>query len=391
MSVSLLAAHRRIVWPLSHGQLVQLAVLALAACWLTPAAHGAATYRIVALDVLPGGSDSYAFGLNDHGQVVGTSTLDRSGNVGRSRPVVWDSSGVPRELWTDEGVGGVLQDVNNAGEIVGRYGSGSGIPLPGPGVPYGRAFYWSSTVGRHDIGFEPLGFSQAVEINEAGQVAGSSERLELVEIDGTPQPQYVSRGFVWDAAHGIRGLDEPTGKYYFTHATAINNQGQAAGYGGLSSSGQERAFVWDQTHGLKELPTIAGGDTRAVAINDLGQVLGVEFGIGGVVWDLSSGMITQVPGGFDFNNLGQAVGGRNIWDQSLGLRLISDLIPQDTGWQIEFVFAINDKEEIVGYGLLKGELRGFLLIPVPESSKSSLAIVAFTLIACCRSRRPRRP
>src|SRR3989304_451607 len=139
--------------------LVLLAMFALA-----PSSLATTRYNIVALDPLPGG-ESLAFGLNDRGQVVGDSRKDRKGNVGQSRPVVGDYSGVPHELWPEQLIGGSLADINNAGQIVGRYGSGSGIPLPTPGIPPGRAFYWSTDTGRVDLGLDPYGYSMAGGIN----------------------------------------------------------------------------------------------------------------------------------------------------------------------------------------------------------------------------------
>src|SRR3989304_2047562 len=303
-----------------------VAALTVMLCWMTAPAHGAVQYNIVMLDVLPGGLDSEALGLNDVGQVVGTSLRNRGGNVGQMRPVVWDYSGQPHELWTDQSVGGNLADINNAGEIVGSYGSGSGIPLPTGGVPYGRAFYWNASTGRQDIGFEPVGNSRAIAINDNGQVAGSSERLEfvVVETGGTPQPLYIPHAFIWDADDGIRELGGLGG--FFTLATAMNNVGQVVGYGDLAN-GHERAFIWDEQNGMRELPTLNGGETRAVAINDLGQVLGGGPGMGAVIWDLPSGNIMPVPGGRDLNNLGQAVGGAYLVDQNQTVRLLTDLIP----------------------------------------------------------------
>ncbi|MEX2168000.1 MAG: hypothetical protein WD851_01705 [Pirellulales bacterium] len=273
-------------------------------------------YNIVALDVLPGGLDSLAFGLNDVGQVVGASRLNRSGNVGQSRPVMWDYSGQPTELWNDQRVGANLLDINNAGEIVGHYGSGSTIPLPGPGVPFGRAFYWSEATGRVDIGFEPVGDSQAVAINELGQVVGTSERLEYIEIEpGNFQYQYIAHPFIWDKENGIRDLGTLGG--YGGFATAINNLGQVVGYADLPS-GYERAFVWDEVGGMRELPTVANGSTRAAAINDLSHVLGREDGIGPLIWDEFDAIQTIPVGGYALNDIGQvvggAVGGLATWD-----------------------------------------------------------------------------
>ncbi|HYO24564.1 MAG TPA: hypothetical protein VEQ85_06400 [Lacipirellulaceae bacterium] len=361
-----------------------LALLCICVATQRAAAAGP-QYRIVTLQPLPGTIDTIAFGLNDVGMIVGAAYRDRSTNVGQARPVVWDREGVPHELWSDPNTGGILQDINNAGEVVGRYGFGAGIPLPGPGIPYGRAFYWNSISGLQDIGFEPVGNGQAAAINESGQVAGSSSRFTTIEVDGMEITGLAPRAFLWDATNGIRDLGEAPGQYSGTFASDVNNRGEVVGHAVLPT-GRESAFVWDMAEGLNELPSIAGGDRRAVASNDISQVLGFEFGLGGLLWDLPSGSVLRVPGGFELNNLGQAVGGRSIWDEKHGLRLLSDLIPQNTGWQIDFAFDINDAGEIVGYGEKNGQVRGFLLIPIPEPHSAEMAI-AVMLTATARFRR----
>ncbi len=169
-------------------------------------------YNITALDVLTGTLDSVAYGFNGAGDIVGASTLDRSGDVGQSRPVVWNSSGQPRELWSDQSLGASLAGINIAGEIVGTYGNRTAGPPPiGDFLPYGRAFYWSASTGLTDIGLTATGNSQAVAINGLGRVAGTSETLDIVNVDGTPTPQYMAHAFIWDKTNGIRAIGNLSG------------------------------------------------------------------------------------------------------------------------------------------------------------------------------------
>lgn len=347
-------------------------------CSLTLTASAAPLYNIRALDVLSGGLDSVAVGLNELGQVVGDSRVDRSGHIGQSRPVMWDESGVPVDLWLGELlVGGVAMDINSSGALVGRYGNGSGIPVPGPGVPYGRAFVLDSVNGRRDLALAPVGNSQAVAINDPGQVVGTSEVPTI--IGGSSF--FAPRAFIWDQTNGIRDLGTLGGNFAF--ANDINSSGQVVGYSEIAG-GFERAYIWDEANGMQELPTIAGGGTRATAINDIGLVVGGEFGLGGFLWDAVNGIRTIPIGGYDINNLGQVVGGPTgepaIWDQTNGVQQLGDLIPNNLGWQLEFAFAINDSGEIAGYGLFSGEVRGFLMTPVPEPSSLILAGVFFPLL-----------
>lgn len=339
--------------------------------------HAAPLYNITSLDVLPGTMESRAFGLNDHGQPVGDSRFDRSGHIGQSRPIVWNAIGEPTELWNDPLIGGSAADINNSGTIVGRYGSGSGTPLPGPGVPFGRGFVWDSINGRRDIGLEPVGNTQAVAINDAGQVVGTSEVLTTVNIEGEQHELFIPRAFIWDETSGIRDLGDLGG--FGAFANDVNSQGQVIGYAD-NPDGFTRAFVWDEFSGIRELPTL-GQTSQAVAINDLGQVLGFDFGTGSVIWDLNTGLRQDVAGGIDLNNLGQILGGTvgnpTIFDPIDGTANLLDLIADDSGWMLELVYALSNESEIVGYGRINGELRGFLMTTVPEPSSMAFVLMAF--------------
>lgn len=358
----------------------------LATCLVAVALCGPAQavtpYSITALNKLPGTLESRAFGLNDVGQVVGDSRLDRSGNIGQARPVIWDASSGgsefinPVELWSDPQIGGSAADINNSGVVVGRYGSGSGTPLPGPGVPFGRGFVWDSVNGRQDIGLEPVGNTQAVSINDAGQVVGTSE--VLTDIGGTNF--FIPRAFIWDEVIGVQEVGDLGGNFSF--ATDINSQGQVVGYGD-NPAGSERGFVWDATNGIQELPSLAGGEVRAMAINDNGQVLGFEFGTGAFIWDAINGTQPIPIGGIDINNLTQVIGGAvsdpEIWESSSGIQSLEALIPMGSGWNLEQVFALNNPSRIVGFGQIEGETLGYLLVPVPEPSSAILALLTVFL------------
>jgi probable HAF family extracellular repeat protein len=357
--------------------MVRRLAICIIATFLCGYANAAPRYSISALDVLPSGVESRAFGLSDQGQIAGDSRLDHSGHIGRSRAVVWDIHGIPSELWTDPLVGGSAIGVNNSGVVVGRYGSESGIPLPGPGVPFGRGFVWDSTNGRRDIGLEPVGNTQAVAVNDSGQVVGTSE--VLTNIGGSEF--FAPRAFFWAETNGIQDIGTLGGNFSF--ANDINENGQVIGYS-ETQDGFERAFVWDQSLGIRELPTTSGSSVRATAINDSGVVVGGEFGFGGFLWDANNGIRNIPIGGYDINNLGQVVGGPTgdvaIWDQLNGVRRLVDLIPANSGWQLEIAFSINDAGDIVGYGQLNGQTRGFLLTIVPEPQTTILLIVLIFLV-----------
>lgn len=154
----------------------------------------------VALPELPGATLSYAWGLNDEGDAVGTVVAGGTGI-----PVRWDlDAGTVTDLRPFVGADGFVADIGNDGTLVGTTGGGvaavwaPGATTPtdlgvGPGVAFTlndsgtvvgyagghpeRAFRW-----RADTGLEWLGTAgqpaKAYDINAAGTVVG------IVGVDG---------------------------------------------------------------------------------------------------------------------------------------------------------------------------------------------------------------
>jgi hypothetical protein len=51
-----------------------------------------------------------------------------------------------------------------------------------------------------------------------------------------------------------------------------------------------------------------------------------------------------------------------LWDNGEMLDLNERIAP-DSGWELSRATAINDRGQIVGYGLFQGQQAGFVLIP----------------------------
>lgn len=273
----------------------------------TPAHH------FLALTPLTGGTGTTAFGINSHGIVVGESYF----SVGY-HAVLW-SNGKPKDLGTL--AGGSLSWANaiSATGVVAGASDGTDV---GP-----EATVWSSS-GAQGLGFLPGGsYSEASAINRVGQVVGFSN------VKGG---QYD--GFIWSKATGMQDLGGLPGGGG-SSANAINDSGQIAG-GSDCGSGCQHAVLWTSVKGGAQDLGLLPGTTfsSAYSINDHGVIVG------------SAGYIDNAEHAF-------------VWTSTAGMQDLNNLIPQGTGWQLQFAFAINDDGQIAGFGILNDEERAFLLTP----------------------------
>lgn len=229
-------------------------------------------YTLTDLGVPPGSADSAAAGLNDSGQVVGTSTYLSHGflysngsmhdlglnaqeqginargqvvgaintNTSGFHPSLY-SDGVMHDLGT-LGTQGVAYGVNASGQVVGIFSGRAG----------GSGFLYSGGVMRE---ITPGG-GTALAINDAGQVVGEF----LVGFDF--HPYLYSEGTFHDLG-GFGGQGE---------ARAISPNGLVAGYS-QTSDGDGHAFLYSGG-ALRDLGTLFGVGSGAEGVNEAGQVVG---------------------------------------------------------------------------------------------------------------------
>jgi probable HAF family extracellular repeat protein len=304
-----------------------------------------------------GGFESYAYGINNTGEVTGASyTAGNSAYHAFFR----DTEGTITDLGTLGGFNySVGSGINSAGQVV-------GWSYP-PGDQNFHAVFWDSDGTIRDLGggFE----SNAYGINNAGQVVGSA-----IGGAGVVAVRWNSDGSTTYLG-GLGGTD--------SYAYAINNAGQIAGWS-YTANGLDHAVLWGSDGAITDLGTLGGCCSRAAAINDSGQVTGWSVPLDGgqvhaAIWN-PDGTRRDLGtlGGFassgeGINSAGQVVGASYIpsgavhaafWDSDGTITDLNTQIPPDSGWELGAATAINDAGQIVGWGRLNGGFnRAFLLTP----------------------------
>jgi probable HAF family extracellular repeat protein len=171
----------------------------------------------------------FAFGLNDHGRVVGHASV--SSNL--TAAWVWEPSLGTRDLRT-LGVPGAATAtaINESSQIVGKR-------LVSNYIAYRFDLKASVFV---DLGTLGGPTSEGLGIDDLGRVVGSARNAN-----------YNTRPFLWTSTTGMRDLGSLGGMPYdFGEANSINTSGQVVG-NSTTASGARHAFLWDASHGMRDL------------------------------------------------------------------------------------------------------------------------------------------
>ena len=261
-----------------------------------------------------GGTRSAARAVNASGQVVGFSTT--TGDTG-SRAFLWTQAGGMIDLGTLGGAGSSAVAVNASGQVVGV----SALAASGGE----HAFSWTQAGGMIDLGTLGGELSRAEAVNDSGQVVGWSSTATGSSL------------FSWTQAGGMIDLGTIPGGYHGADATALNASGQVVGVI-VTAEGTEHAFSWTQAGGMIDLGTLGGTFSRALGVNDSGQVVGFGTTAGDAVdhgfsWTQAGGMIDlgALGGGGSeadaVNASGQVVGSANIAGDAEGHAALWQPVP----------------------------------------------------------------
>ncbi len=377
----------------NSGQLsLALTILALGIATSFPQSVSAATlYSVLDLGSLAGESGStFATGINDLGQVVGTTTSFRTGG---SRPQAFRSApNSPINPLTDD-IDLVLGlsdssglDINNSGQIVGNYrGRGGqrdiGFRTAPNGVIDDTAFISdraNGSLGNIDSVPFVLGASG---VNELGQVVGSG----LVQTSPS-SVDYFGAVLVNDPNNST---EQVTLLGEGVEAEDINDLGQIVGTSG------SRAFrSAPNSVGQNDLGTLGGLSSRGIDINNLGQVVGSSTTADGqtraFLTTANSAInpetdnLGTLGGNFSeansINELGQVVGFSTLtngWERAFLYEKdtmfdLNNLIAPTSNIELVRATGINERGQIVANSFS----RAYLLTPVPEPA-SMLGVLAF--------------
>lgn len=301
-------------------------------------------YEPTDLGTLVGYESSYAFGINDLGQVVGWSyNANRQGHA-----FLWQNSNNLTDLGTlPNKESSVAYAINDAGEVIGSSSSPGESEL---------AFSWKNGTIRQ-LSTLPGGQegSAANDINNAGKIIGWAYTASMAHAVSWNDNNITDLG----------GLDNNA-----SVGLGINDKGESVGYSNYvtNNSLTTHAILWDKNDTLTDL-TPQAVFTSARRINKKGTVLINSFSD----YLLRKGKITELGDldaldlndkekvvGYKFNSNGDSAA--VLWEQGIVTDL-NDLLPPNSGWQLNTATAINNNGQIAGYGYHNGQARAFLLTP----------------------------
>jgi len=349
----------------------------LAAAISVPVAAAAPRYAITELAPLAGQGASYAYGVNNQGQVAGASAYGPGYGTDAIR---WNSSGTPQPVATGTNSGNYA--INDAGATAGYDyvwddGAYKGLIASADGdkhyVAAGLATFFTALNNNGDaVGYTGNSILDFQAVLYSG---GSAQVL------------------------GVLGGDT-------SQAWGINDSGQVVGYSTYQDGSADlHAFLY-QSGTMSDLGTLGGSNSYAYGINNQGVIVGEAFTAGDAA---SHAYVFQNGAMVDLGTLAADGSGVSSWATAInasGLIVgasqtsadsnyyatlwqdgrsydLNGLIDPALGWSLDSAWGISGNGYIVGMGTLNGEQRGFLLslLPsVPEPASWAMMLVGFGAI-----------
>jgi len=366
--------------------------LILGASAAAPAKLVQGRWAITDLGGVPDLAFSEAVAINERGQVIGNSYPCRTSfDCASARAFFWQKGRLTR-LGTLGGKWTEARDLNDSGQVVG-YGTTTGGS--------DHAFLWRNGV-LTDIGTLPgRRESMATDVNERGQVVGVSYNVDR-DCGSVYEAVCDEHAFLWQNGK-LTDLGTLGGKS--SEAVAINDRGQVIGWSKTSikvefDSGEvcsgpdttwcvtpRHAFLWQngKMADLGTLPSYTIG-SWASAVNGSAQIVGVSFWASGgngedarpFLWRngkmVDLGTLQAHPGSPGGNDPFTTVHSINARGQIIGRSQAVDRVQHAVLWQNRALIdlaavgplsgesdtsAINDRGQIVGFSYGKTDGWGF--------------------------------
>lgn len=249
-------------------------------------------------------SQTYAIGINNNGQIVGSAN---------SQAVIWEQGQVKS---LPGGFAAVA--INDAGTVAGQAGT--------------QAAIWEGGQLRMLTHPDHALESTASDISASGVVVGTSAGSIVDE------PEFWYQALRWD---GDQLTVLRAGPGAATSAVGVNDLGSIVGQAySPDAAAPYSAVRWDGENPTLLAPITGKDNSSAFGINNTGLVVGYSF----TGTDRSA----------------------TLWEGDAAIDL-THMLTNGQGWDLWNATGINNLGQIIGFGTYEGRWAGYMLTPVPEA------------------------
>ena len=292
------------------------------------------------------GGSSYAYGINNIGQVVGTSPI-----LGHDHAFLWTAGTGINDLGLDSST---AYAINDSGTIVGStgaqafYGSDGSYSITNPMSELSQTAYDINNQGTALVsgafGLQKQSFlwngTDSFTAITATAHGINNNNAAVGQVSSSPTFPTNNSAFVYD--EGITNIIIPNGR-----AFDISDTGYVVGLYWPSNVGATSTpFIWKDGVGFTAIDNLFGIGSRAYAVNNDGTVVGSA----------------NLPTG----------GSHAFLYQDGSLNDLNSMIDPSSGWILADARDINELGQIVGWGTINGDTRAYLLtptaIPIPAAA-----------------------